>query len=283
MPVSPSSSAQAARQAVADRLREIRQDAGLSALRLAEQAGWHRTKISKIEHGTRAPSADDIRTWCRLCGADEHADDLVSRSRAADSMYVEWRRIHRTGLRRVHEAGKPLYEGTELMRVYCSNVVPGLFQTPGYATALLSAITSFQGTPDDVSDAVQARTERSQVIYKPKHRFAIVMEECVLRHRLGSSEVMAGQLGHLLSVMSLPAVAVGIIPFTVEERPMWPVPTFTVFDDRMVQVELLSAQVTVTMPSEVATYVRAHAQLAEMAVYGAAARNLVNAAIDALA
>lgn len=48
----------------------------------------------------------------------------------------------------------PLYERTRLFRVYCSNVVPGLVQTPGYASALMSSITRFQGMPDDVPEAV---------------------------------------------------------------------------------------------------------------------------------
>src|SRR5437868_7458505 len=157
MPVSPSPSAQAARQTVAVQLRDLRKDAGLTAIALAQAAGWNRTKISKIEHGTRAASAEDIRTWCRLTSAQHQAADLVAAARAADSMYVEWRRAHRTGMRRMQAARKPLFEQTELMRVYCCNVVPGLFQTPAYATALLHAVTAFQGTPDDVDAAVQAR------------------------------------------------------------------------------------------------------------------------------
>ncbi|MFI0479656.1 helix-turn-helix domain-containing protein [Actinomadura sp. 9N215] len=106
MPVSPSSAAQDARQAVADQLRALRQDAKLSAIGLAEQAGRRRTKISKIEHATRPATTEDIRTWCSICGADDQAADLITAAREADSMYVEWRRAHRTGLRRMQEARK---------------------------------------------------------------------------------------------------------------------------------------------------------------------------------
>jgi hypothetical protein len=60
------------------------------------------------------------------------------------------------------------------------------------------------------------------------------------------------------------------------------VESFTVFDDERVHVELLSAQVTVTAPSETTLYVRAFEKLAELAVYGAQARALITAAIDAL-
>ncbi|WUI02819.1 DUF5753 domain-containing protein [Spirillospora sp. NBC_00431] len=147
---------------------------------------------------------------------------------------------------------------------------------------MLEAVTAFQGTPDDVTAAVQARLDRSQVIHQAGHRFAVVIEEEVLRHRIGDVDTMAGQFGHLLSMMSLPAVSLGVIPFAGPPRQMWPVPTFDVFDERRVHIELLSATVTITAPTEVGVYVKAHTQLAASAVHGAAARRLITAAIDAL-
>lgn len=281
MPSSPSSSAQAAREAIAGRLRELRHDAGLTGRELAEQCGWNPAKTSRIENAKTPPSQADIKAWCRACGAASQAADLVAASRTADSMYVHWRRIHRTGIRRSQEATVPLYERTRRFRVYCSNVVPGLLQTAGYATALLSTITEFQGTPDDVPEAVQARLARSRVIRSGDHQFALLVEESVLRHRIGDPAVMAGQLGYLLEVMSLPSVSLGVIPFTAQ-RGMWPVETFMVFDDESVQVELLTAFVNVTEPGELATYVKAFGQLQEMAVYGAPARALIASAIASL-
>jgi hypothetical protein len=93
---------------------------------------------------------------------------------------------------------------------------------------------------------------------------------------------MAAQLDYLLEAMELPTVSLGVIPFTTPGRPVWPLESFTVFDDQRVHVELLSAQVTVTAPSEITLYVRAFEKLAELAVYGARARELITAAIDTL-
>ncbi len=118
-------------------------------------------------------------------------------------MYVEWRRLHRTGLRRTQESRRPLYERTRWFKAYCSTVVPGFLQTPEYAAALLSAITNFRDTPDDVDEAVQARMRRNRIVHSPGHRFAVVVEESVLRYQLGSTEIMA-QLGHLLSILAAP-------------------------------------------------------------------------------
>ncbi|MEU3448822.1 Scr1 family TA system antitoxin-like transcriptional regulator [Streptomyces thermolilacinus] len=41
-------------------------------------------------------------------------------------------------------------------RACTSNVIPGFFQTAGYAGALMRSITDFQGTPDDITEAVAA-------------------------------------------------------------------------------------------------------------------------------
>ncbi|MGK5640676.1 helix-turn-helix domain-containing protein [Streptomyces sp. URMC 126] len=281
MPVSPSSRVEAARKAVADRLREIRRDAGLYAKDVAERTGWYASKVSRLENATTPPSDDDIRAWCRACGAEDQAADIIAASRNADNAYVEWRRLQRTGLRRLQESYVPLFERTRVFRIYCSNVIPGLLQTEAYARALLSSITEFRETPDDVSEAVAARLARSHVIREGNHRFALLVEEAVLRHRVGDAATMAGQLGYLLSVMAFPSVSLGVIPFSAERR-MWMIETFSVYDDEQAQVELLTAQVNVTAPFEVRQYSKAFGGYARLAVHGAEARSLITSAVDAL-
>src|SRR5215472_632854 len=282
MAIPPSSSVRQARAALAQRLREIRLDAGLTERALALAAGWHESKVSRIEHVRTPPSDADIRQWCQICGAEDQAADLIVSSRAADSMYTEWRRLEVTGLRHLQESLVPLYEQTARFRAYQSHVVPGLFQTPAYAAALLAAISVFREVPDDSEQAADARLERSRVLYDQDRQFDAVIEESVLRYEVGNAEVMAGQLGHLLSVISMPSVSVGVIPFTVRERPMWTVEGFVMFDDARVDAELLSARVTVTQPREVAIYDRAFAALSAMAVHGQEARALITTAITAL-
>ncbi|SCF84618.1 Scr1 family TA system antitoxin-like transcriptional regulator [Streptomyces sp. Ncost-T10-10d] len=63
---------------------------------------------------------------------------------------------------------------------------------------------------------------------------------------------------------------------------MWPEELFSVFDDAMVTVELLTAKVTISQPSEVADHVRAFEELRSPAVYSAEARALIVKAIDTL-
>lgn len=108
------------------------------------------------------------------------------------------------------------------------------------------------------------------------------MEERVLRHRVGGTETMAGQLGHLLSLASLPSISLGIVPLSADRTALWPVEDFWIFDGEQVNVELVSAFPTITQPHEIGMYARTFAELAEMAVFGAPARSLITAAIDSL-
>lgn len=282
MALSPSSSAQAARESVARRLRDIRREAGLTVTDLARRCGWHHAKTSRIENARTPPSPTDIRLWCRECSAGDQVADLIAASLHAESLYMEWKRQARTGLRHLQDSYVQLYRSTSLFRVYSTTLVPGLLQTEGYARALLSTNARFLGVEDDGAEAAAARMERSQIIHEPGRHFVLLVEEAVLRYQLGDGEAMAAQLGYLLSAGALPAVSLGIIPMSTQERSLWASETFNVYDDTLVSVELLSAQVNITQPSEIALYLTAFEQLRSMAVYGAEARALIVKAIEAL-
>ncbi|MCP9951665.1 helix-turn-helix domain-containing protein [Actinomadura madurae] len=279
---SPSSNVQQARQALADRLRGLRESAGLSGKALAELVGWHPTKISKLEHLVTSPSFDDIRAWCRACDAPGEIDDLIASARTIASAYVEWRRVERMGLAKVQQAAIPLYERTRRFRIFEPGLVPGLFQTPEYAAALITTIISFSRIPDDLAEAVAARMERQHVLRDGRRTFAVVIEEQVLRSRFGDADVMAGQLGRLLTEMSSPNTSVGIIPTSVPRAAMWPVNGFWIFDQKRVVCEIPSAEITVTQPREIEVYTRTFEALSSMAVYGEHARALILAALSEL-
>ncbi|MET7543989.1 helix-turn-helix transcriptional regulator [Streptomyces sp. NPDC005507] len=283
MPYSPSSSAQAARESVALRLRDLRKSAGLTVTELARQCGWHHAKTVRIENARTAPSAKDIRAWAAACGADDQAAGLVAQSLNAEAMYREWRLQVRSGMKQLQDGVTGFFQQTELFRIYSSTLVPGLLQTEGYASALLSRIADFREIPvNDGAAAGAARVERSRIIHTPGHRFLLLIEESVLWAQIGDEQAMAGQLGYLLTAGAVPQVALGIIPAATRDRCHWPIETFHVYDDKLVSVELSSAEVNITQPSEIALYLRAFEQLRSMAVYGAEARALIVKAIEAL-
>ncbi|WP_406114975.1 DUF5753 domain-containing protein [Kitasatospora purpeofusca] len=132
-----------------------------------------------------------------------------------------------------------------------------------------------------MEQAVQARLDRSRVLNDAGRQFALILEEAVLYYGVCDDEALAGQLDHLLGVSSLPNVSVGIIPFRAR-RTVWPLEAFYAFDDNLVAVETLTAEINVTAPGEVRTYLRAFAGLAGIAVRGAEARSRIAKARSAL-
>jgi transcriptional regulator with XRE-family HTH domain len=276
-----SASVEQARRALGTRLREIREDAGLTGRALASSTGWHYTKVSKLENGARPPSQADIREWCRTCHADEQVPELIAAARSIETSYAEWRKQLRAGMRRAQAARLPVYEQTTKFRLYEPALVPGLFQTAQYAAAIIRSFLAFTQGARDVSEAVAARMEWQRIIYGDKD-FRVILEESALRTRVGGPEVMGGQLDRLLAVMSLPSVSLGIIPLGAERKVM-PSGGFLIFDDEMVQAETVSAELTLTEPREVALYARRFDFLSESAVHGREARSLIHRALSMVA
>jgi hypothetical protein len=283
VPLPPSSSsAWQARQALGIRLGGIHKDADLTGRALSLLCGWHESKVSRIEHGRTAPSPDDIRLWCQHCGAAGETADLLASLRSVEDMFVEWRRMERTGLKRAQQAVLPLWERTRIFRAYSSWLIPGAVQTAAYTTAALRAIAARRNLPDDTDEAAAVRADRLRLLREGDHRFLIVIEESVLRTVIGGPDVMAGQLGHLITVASLPSVSLSIIPMGIGRDVMWPAEDFWIFDTTQVNVELISGWLTLTQPREIAMYGKAFSDLTDLGVRGAQARALITKAIDAL-
>jgi transcriptional regulator with XRE-family HTH domain len=271
--------AQQAKEAFGSRLREIRQDAGLTGRKLAELTGFHFTKISRAEHGGQGLSDADIRAWCAACSAEDQVPDLIAQARAVESMYREWRRQARSGLYRLQQSLGPLYERTRLLRNHEHWSIPGLLQTAAYSAESNRYWARLLDLPDVDDAATAARLERQRIMRAPGHRFAFLLSEQVLRTRVGSAEVMIEQLDRLLAVMSMPNVSIGIIPATAglgahAQTAFW------IFDENLVRVETLTAELEISRPAEIAVYVTVFSQMQWMAVFGADAQALILRARD---
>jgi hypothetical protein len=158
-------------------------------------------------------------------------------------------------------------------------MIPGILQTRAYTHAALSTIARIRGLDPDVTAAVDVRMQRQRLLHTPGRSFTVVLEECVLHHRLGDDETMTGQLAHLITTTSLPTVHLGVIPMD-GPRTRWPTEGFWLFDNDAVNAELISGWLTITRATELALYDQAHTELAAMAIYGRQARALLLAALN---
>lgn len=159
--------------------------------------------------------------------------------------------------------------------------MPGLFHTAEYAAAIFQFWNKFLDIPNDVDDAIAARIERQHVLYTGHRRFAFVLEEQTLRTRVGDTDVMTGQLDRLLAVMSLSRVSLGIIP-AAGQRHCLTQGSFWIFDEERVKIESVSAGLDITQPREIVVHAKAFALLQQSAMYGQAARELIQQALTQL-
>ena len=279
---STASNVHEARTALGKRLRELRQRAGLSGRQLAESLVWPPSKVSKLENGRQAPSDDDIRAWTRVTRGEGETEGLLASLHTLEVQHAEWQRILRGGLKPRQRELIEWDQRTRFLRVFEATVVPGLLQTAEYARARFAEGVRRLKLPNDVNEAVAARIQRQDVLYRPDKRFHFVLTEAALRYRLCSPEAMLGQLDRLVSLSALPNVRLGIIGF---ETPYTTSPWhgFWLYDKQRVLVETFSAALDLRQPQEIELYNEAFEQLAAAASYGRNARAIVQRVIDDLA
>lgn len=281
------SSFQRAREALGHRLREMRQEAHLTGRQVATVAGWAPSKISKLEGGKQTPTCADLEAWARICEEPAAVPELVASLRSLEEQYVEHRRMHAHGMATKQHSIAELEARTLYTRNFEPAAVPGLLQTAEYARYRIAegeegdVERGMPASEEDLAETVATRMARQQQLYKPGKRFHFVMTEAVLRYTVCPVEVMEGQLGQLVSLTTLQTVRLGVIPFGTL-MPVGPLHGFYMYDDAVVFVELFTAELKLDRAGEVAAYQKVFDQLADVAVYGAQARQVITAALTNL-
>jgi transcriptional regulator with XRE-family HTH domain len=271
-----------ARRALGLRLRKLRQQADLTGRQLAESLSWPASKVSKLENGRQTPTDEDIRGWTNVTDSEGEAEALLASLHTLEVQHAEWQRQLRTGLRPHQEALAELDARTRWFRAFEPTFIPGLLQTAEYARARFAqSITVFK-VRNDINEAVRARVQRQEMLYRPDKRFHFVLTEATLRYRLCPPEVMLGQLDRLVSFSALPNVRLGIVGFETAYV-VGPAHGFWLLDNDRVMVETFSAELNLAQPQEIELYSGIFEALAGVASYGRAARSIITRVIDDLA
>jgi transcriptional regulator with XRE-family HTH domain len=276
------SSVDQARNALGKRLRELRQQAHLSGKELAESLSWVGSKISKIENGKQTPTDDDIRAWAGATNADEQVGSLLAALHTLELQHAEWQRLLKAGMKSHQDSLAQHDDKTKFYRGFDNTVIPGLIQTPEYARSRFAQVAMVHKVPNDINEAVRARMQRQEILYRPDKRFHFVLTEAVLRYRLVSPDVMVGQLDRLLNISTMRNIKLGIIDFQTQYV-VDPRHGFWLLDNDLARVETYSAELNLRQPQEIELYSNIFEQLAAVASYRAAARSIIGRAMDELA
>ena len=180
-------------------VRKERLARGWSIHELARRTGVAAGHLSRIENGKRPPT----QTIAAKCD-----DVFPERRRWFTEYYEESRTWTPPGFRdwQEHE------DAATSLRAWMPGIVHGLLQTEGYARALLE--TSPGVTEEMVAARLAARMERQRrVLMRDDPPFAwLLVDQLSLARLVGSAEIMAAQMGHLVTVAAMPNVTLQILP-----------------------------------------------------------------------
>jgi transcriptional regulator with XRE-family HTH domain len=191
------------------RLRQLRTRLGLTVEKVGDELMCSATKISRIETGHRRASLRDVRDLCKLYDvSDSDTDELMDLARMARepgwwSQYSDLNLDPYIGLE----------QDASSITCFSSYYVPALLQTEAYARAIIKAIAR-QIDPGIHEQRVEVRLRRQQRLEQDSRpRYRALLDEAVLRRRVGGPVVMADQLGKILKLEREGKATVQVIPF----------------------------------------------------------------------
>ncbi|QXJ23982.1 helix-turn-helix domain-containing protein [Actinomadura graeca] len=183
---------------------------GAEVRRLREAAGLNQTGLAALVHVSRAyiSHVERGKTRCRL----DFANRLDGALRANGEIIQAWNELLEA-IKSIRYAAYfvvfPKVELTaNLIRVYETHIVNGLFQTEAYATVILK-------NPDDVASRM---SRQKQVMSDPAPKIFVVLEENVLFRQVGSTDVMREQLEFLLELSYVDGIRLQILPTVYVEE-----------------------------------------------------------------
>ncbi|MGQ4515561.1 Scr1 family TA system antitoxin-like transcriptional regulator [Streptomyces sp. DW26H14] len=196
-------------------LQRIRTETGKSQGAVAKAAHTTQSMISKIEAGRRVPSeglAADLDDCLCTGGHFARLHPLVIRY-----AYPQWIRAY-----------VELERTAATLRVFESQIIPGLLQTEAYARAMLTAVR-----PDNLEELVAGRLSRQDVLDRPEPpRAWFVIDEHALQRPMGTAKEWRAQMEVLTKADRNPRHVIQVIPRRVRSHPGLAGPfTLLTFDD----------------------------------------------------
>ena len=201
------------------RLRELRQQAGMSVEDVATRLLCSPSKISRQETGQRATSLRDVRDLCAIYGVSDPAEQERLTALAQDArLRGWWQQYDDLGV-----ANDYTYIGLEdqasRISIFHPGFVPALLQTENYASALI------RGMRPHISDhalreRVEARLHRQRRLTAPDPpRLDAFIDEAALRRCIGDAAIMNAETSQIRQTSELPNVTVRVVPYAAGAHP----------------------------------------------------------------
>ncbi|WP_329221164.1 helix-turn-helix transcriptional regulator [Streptomyces sp. NBC_01485] len=208
----PAPTATLRQQRLGAELRKLRERAGLTSTAAAALLGGPQARISNIEAGRYAVSAERVRTLARnyTCADEAYIDALAAMTGGRKrGWWEEYRDNLPSGLLDLSE----LEHHATALRVAVTVHMPGLLQTSEHARATMrEAVPPLR--PYEIEHRVSYRVKRQAVLFEGTTTpYTAIVHEAALRMGFGGPDIARAQLDHLLELSEQPTIAVLVIPF----------------------------------------------------------------------
>lgn len=239
------------RAAFGARLRELRRTTGLNQALLAERLGVTQSMVSKFETARDVPTVEMTdRLADALALSEDARGELHDRIAELAVEVNAFRVMQRRGQRWVQAQVGEQERAARTISVFQPSLVPGLLQTRDYTRGVLGVLLPASPDPEGL---VAGRQERQGILYDESRAFRFLLTEAVLRTRVAPVPVMRAQLKRLVAIdEGFAHIEVGVLPTGAPLR-LWAMTGFHIMGD-LVSVELLTNEIVIRDPREVATY-----------------------------
>ncbi|MBM7775062.1 transcriptional regulator with XRE-family HTH domain [Actinokineospora baliensis] len=192
-------------------LRHLRKNAGLSQRQVADSLEWSLSKVVRIEQGAVGVSITDLRALLHHYDVTDKAivEELLDLARRRSES--RWWEAYTKDVLPVVSQLVELEDVATQIRQFQANIVPGLLQTEDVARTV---IAMYQSDESLVDRWVRLRLGRQRILADENREFIFILDEAVTHRHIGSAEVMAAQMRHLLEVNERPNISISVIPFT---------------------------------------------------------------------
>lgn len=233
----------------------------------AALSGISQSKISRAEQGRFPLDENEAEAYARALGASAaHRRQLVQLAAAHRAENIGGRKHLIRNAHAIQRRIGDLESQVRIIRSWVPDVVTGVLQTPAYTVALL-------GTDPDERWWVPRRA-RLALLDDLGRTFQLLIGEAALRWGIGSHEIMADQTRHLIAASERGNVQFGIVPLDRIHAIAMP-RGFQLYGEGTVSVATNIGTSFATEPSDVAEFVAEFAQLDQVALHGAQARDLL--------
>jgi transcriptional regulator with XRE-family HTH domain len=191
-------------------LRQARQDRGLKLRDLAQRLGRDPGMLSRWETGERTPRPDQVAQILTLLGVNgDEYEEIIHLTQGTHAS--QWLAVSLPEQRQQFAALVDLEQSATAITQVAPLLIPGLLQTTLYIKAIMSGGTVPSG---EIAARVAIRVGRREVLIRPKPvQFVGLVGEAALCQLIGSREIMADQLRHLLDMRQRSNVDLRIVPF----------------------------------------------------------------------